>query len=383
MWLLRDPLQLSDQQIIMPPLLAQILAFCDGQRTPTEINEAVNEHLGFEIPYDTVAHTLAQLDDALLLENERSREARSGILNAYRNQPFRPPAIAGLSYAADPVILRNELTEYGFGDTLSGWQEPKTRAIISPHIDYMRGGPVYAKVWARAREAVANADLVIMFGTDHNGGLGSLTLTRLPYATPFGTIPTETGLIDSLAAAIGEKDAFRLELNHRQEHAIELSAVWLHHIAGDNPPPLVPILCGSFQHFIAGNGHPATDPTLQRFLETLRRETEGRNVLAVSSVDFAHVGPSFGDHFEMDGPRREALRQQDASLLEAISRGDADRFYAEIAAIEDENRVCGFSSIYLMLRYLNITNGITIAYDHCPADERDESLVSIAGMLLE
>ncbi|MCB0019399.1 MAG: AmmeMemoRadiSam system protein B, partial [Anaerolineales bacterium] len=368
MWLLRDPLQLSPRQLLVPPALAQVLIFCDGSRDLPEIHRAVSDHLGFPIPYDTVAHLLTQLDESFLLDNRRSRHAKKDLLAAFRAQPARPPAIAGLSYAADPVILRNELTEYGFGDDLSGWSHEAaagTRAIISPHIDYMRGGPVYARTWARAKAAVADADLVVMFGTDHNGGLGSLTLTRLPYATPFGVIPTDTELVDKLAHSIGEDAAYALELNHQQEHAIELSAVWLHHIAGDNPPPMVPVLCGSFHHFVTRGGHPESDPTLEAFLETLQRETAGRRVLAVASVDFAHVGPNFGDEFAMDGPRREQLRRQDASLMEAISQGDATRFYNEIAAVEDQNRICGFSSIYLLLRYLDITKGVTIAYDHC------------------
>ena len=142
-------------------------------------------------------------------------------------------------------------------------------------------------------------------------------------------------------------------------------------------------LCGSFHHFVTRGGHPGSDPTLAAFLETLQRETAGRRVLAVASVDFAHVGPNFGDEFAMDGPRRERLRHQDASLMAAISQGDAARFYNEIAAVEDQNRICGFSSIYLMLRYLDISKGVTIAYDHCAADDQDNSLVSIAGMLLE
>ena len=106
-------------------------------------------------------------------------------------------------------------------------------------------------------------------------------------------------------------------------------------------------------------------------------------MLAVASVDLAHVGPNFGDDFFMDALRRDELTRKDSSLMEAIAHGDAERFYNEVAAVEDRNRICGFSSIYLMLRYLGPTNGLSIAYEHCPADRQDTSLVSICGMLLE
>ena len=110
-----------------------------------------------------------------------------------------------------------------------------------------------------AKTAVLEADLVIIFGTDHKGGLGTFTLTKLPYATPYGVLPTEPDLIDKLVEGIGEEAAFREELHHRQEHSIELTAVWLHHIyhsAGVEPKPMLPILIGSFHDFVQKGTHP-------------------------------------------------------------------------------------------------------------------------------
>ena len=129
--------------------------------------------------------------------------------------------------------------------------------------------------------------------------------------------------------------------------------------------------------------HPAEDEMLMTAVETLKEETAGKKVVAIASVDFAHVGPAFGDNFLMDDPRRESLRQADDQLVQTIIRGDAAGFYDQITAVEDKNRICGFSPIYLMLRYLGTTEGVQIAYDQCPADEQNTSLVSIAGVLLE
>ncbi|MCA9928871.1 MAG: AmmeMemoRadiSam system protein B, partial [Anaerolineales bacterium] len=255
-----------------------------------------------------------------------------------------------------------------------------------PHIDYQRGGPVYAKVWQRAKTAVLDADLILIFGTDHNGGPGTFTLTRLPYTTPYGELPTDVAIIDAIADAIGPEAAYAEELHHRQEHSVELSAVWLHHIyheAGVVPKPMIPILVGSFHHFVSNGSHPAQDETLMTAIEVLKRETAAKKVLAVASVDFAHVGPNFGDNFPMDTQRRDALRQTDDLLVQSIIRGDATGFYDQIAAVENKNRICGFSPIYLMLRYLGTTEGVQVAYDQCSADEENASLVSIAGILLE
>lgn len=386
MWLLRDPLQLSREQLIFPSVLAQILPFLDGSRDVDDIQIAFSHLVGEWVPRDVVVETIERLDQACLLENERSQAALQEELARYRSAPFRPPTLAGAGYpeTVDDLVALFAAYEAQAGD--GDRRRWRGRGIISPHIDYRRGGPVYASVWRHCHATLADADLVVILGTDHNGGPGAITLTTQPYATPFGVLPADPELVARLAEAIGPEEAFALELNHRQEHSVELSAVWLHYVyhrLGQTPPPVLPVLTGSFHHFVGNGHHPFGDTRLTRFVETLREETAGRRVVAVASVDLAHVGPTFGDPFVMDAARREALRQSDSRLMAAIRAGDHVRFYDEIAAAGDRQRICGFSAIYLLLRLLDGTKGTTIAYDHCPADEEDNSVVSICGLLLD
>lgn len=389
MWLLRDPLQLSNQQLIMPQALAQMLALMDGTRSLREIHATFCLQMGEDVAYEIVSGTVEQLDRACLLDNERARAAREQAVHAYRAQPHRPAALADISYPADPQALTQLFRAFGEGDDANGWETWTGRAVVSPHIDYERGGRVYARVWQRAKAAVAEAELVLIFGTDHNGGPGTITLTQQPYATPFGVLPADEGLVTALADAIGPEHAFELELNHRQEHSVELSAVWLHHIYGEmgkEPAPMTSILCGSFQHFVSNGHHPGVDERLNAFVEALQEATAGRRVLAVASVDLAHVGPAFGDPLPMNEERRARLSRSDRALIAAINSGDHDRFYDEIAAVNDRNRICGFSSTYLMLRYLEEggpVQGTEVAYEQCAADEQEGSLVSICGLLLD
>lgn len=391
MWLFVDPMQLSDKQLLLPPALAQFAVFLDGQRTLAEANALLAEQAGFVLPDDVVAELVGQLDETCLLENERTAVAKRHLHDQFRAQPSRAPQIAGYGYPAEPAALQAELDAYRADDDpdeAAQFADWRGRALVSPHIDYQRGGNVYAKVWKRAEKAVQEADLILMFATDHRGGLGSLTLTAVPYATPYGVLPTDKELVQKLANTLGEENAYALELNHQQEHSVELAAVWLHHaLRGQTPPPLVPLLIGSFQHFVQNGGHPLRDEEMMAFIETLVEETRGRKVFCVASVDLAHVGPAFDDDFVMDGARRERLVETDESLITAVLNGDEERFYNEIAAIQDANKVCGFSPLYLMLRYLNQRDGQPvrghkIAYQHCPADAQDQSLVSICGLLL-
>lgn len=386
MWLLRDPWQLSDRQLIFPQALAQMLLLCDGTRTPEQIQTELAAQLGEAVPLTAVTEALAELDKAYLLFNERFYEQREQRLHDYRAQPYRPPALAGLSYPAAPEALAEEFRHYAQGDDetlVSPWYG---RGIVSPHIDYGRGGPVYARVWPRAEPSILQADVVLIFGTDHNGSPGSITLTRQPYATPFGVLPNDLALIDRLAASIGPEAAYAEELNHQHEHSVELSAIWLHAIfqqAGRAPCPVIPILVGSFHHFLHNGAHPADHPPFNRFLAALREGSRGRRVLAVASVDLAHVGPVFGDSFAMDERRRARLAEEDQRLMAAALRGDAADYYQQIWNVRDRNRICGFAPLYLMLRYLESSNGRQIAYAQCPADPTNTSLVSICGLLLD
>lgn len=386
MWLLRDPLELDQRQLILPPLLAHMLRYFDGRHTPAQIRQAISADAGFDVPAEAIEDALTELDRAFLLDNERAAKAQNAQRGLYCAQPFRPPALADRSYPGQEEALIRLFDHYTQGDDRRGWDEGVGRGIVSPHIDYQRGGPVYAKVWGRSAESILAADLVIILGTDHYGSAGSITLTRLPYATPFGVLPTDRAVIDQLAGAIGEEAAFAEELHHRTEHSVELSAVWLHDVfrrADQMPCPMVPVLVGSFHHFLSNGSHPATDETIQRFLASLRAISATRRVLVVGSVDLAHVGPAFGDDFSMDSVRRAALSAEDEILMSTIQHGDAAGFYDRIAAVADRNRICGFAPLYLMLSYLGPTTGRRVAYQHCPADDQDQSLVSICGMLLE
>jgi AmmeMemoRadiSam system protein B len=383
MWYLRDPLQLSDKQLFMPEAMGPLLSLMNGEQTAAEIHDSFCKIVGAALDPQITTNAIERLDDAYLLENENSKMAKQVLLNEFRSQPYRPPALAGNSYPSDSLALTEHLQNYGSSEVVSKWTG---RGIVSPHIDYNRGGPVYSQVWRSAEAGILDADLVLIFGTDHYGGQGAITLTHLPYATPYGVVPNDEALVDKLAAALGPEAAFAEELNHRQEHSIELSAVWLHHIfnqAGKEPSPMVPILVGSFHNFLVNGGKPADDDRINAFLEVLRKETADRRVLSVASVDLAHVGPAFGDQFVMDSTRREKLAEQDFNLITTAIQGDAESWYSQIASVGDRNRICGFAPTYLMLKYLGKTNGKQIAYDQCPADDQETSLVSICGLLID
>ena len=382
--LLRDPLRLSERILLVPHQLASVLALCDGTREDARhlsIAHALISGIGIEP--ETVGELLAALDETLLLENQRFDEALALALADFRAAEARPPALAGQSYPADPDELRLLLDGYiDAQDSDAVAQAPldDVCGLVSPHIDYARGGPVYASVWKRAEEKVKAADLVVLLGTNHFGGDRQVTLTRQNYSTPFGVLPTARTVVDRIAEAIGEEEAFAGELHHRGEHSIELAAVWLHYIRESRPVEIVPILCGSFGHFVSGDADVEGDRANTVLVETLKRETAGRRTLVVAAGDLSHVGPAFGGApVEMAG--RSRLKESDDELIDRMCSGDARGFFDSIKRVEDRNNVCGVSPIYLALRMLGDVQGERVSYDRCPADEYDTSFVSVCGVV--
>lgn len=381
--LLRDPQRLSDQQLIMPQPLATVLAFFDGRHAIDEVPEVYRHFYGIPIPGDVVRELAEALDAAFMLDNERSAERRAEALAEYHSAPFRPPALAGTGYPDDKKALWSLLQDYLEASDVAAdpinWGAPI--GLLSPHIDYPRGGRVYAHVWKRAAQAAREAELVILLGVDHYGA-DPFTLTRQNYATPYGVLPTEISIVDRLAAVIGEEAAFAGELRHRGEHSLELVAVWLHHLREGRPVPIVPILTGSFHPFMRNGDTPATDLTIGAVLEVLRKAMAGRRTLIVASGDLAHVGPAFGGA-PLDATGRRTLRAADEELIEMMRRGDATGFFNAIHRVQNRNNVCGVAPIYLTLRLLGQSRGEPAGYAICPADEQNTSVVSVAGMVFQ
>lgn len=375
----RDPLRLSEQMVMIPQPLAPALILCDGTRDLRALRAALMVRYGVRVDEETLRSLIATLDELCLLENERFREAQARALEIYRRAPFRPPMLAEEVYPEDPTALRQLFRR--FEEDASG-EDPEEdgRGLVSPHIDYARGGRTYARVWRRAAPFVREADLVVILGTDHYGEDRSITLTRQHYATPFGVLPTAQPIVEALAQALGEEAAFAGELRHRGEHSIELAAVWLHATREGKPVELVPILCGPLMSFIQEDRDPISDPVIARFIETLRAAIAGRRAVIVAAGDLAHVGPAFGGR-PLDLQGRARLKADDEALIERMAAGDAAGFFEEIRRTKDRNNVCGVSPIYLALRILEPTTGEKVDYALCPADEQGTSVVSICGLL--
>jgi AmmeMemoRadiSam system protein B len=378
-FLLRDRLELAGpDSLLLPVALGPLLILLDGRHSALRASVELEQQLGIAVDPADVLRFVGQLSEACLLEDDRSAAARRAALSAFRAAPFRPPALTGGVYPADPEALRRHLSRFGWDGSPSTGADGIT-GVISPHIDYHRGGPVYATLWRAAQQAAQMAEVVVIFGTDHCGGLDRITLTGTDYATPWGPLPTDRVSRDAVADELGDA-AFADELNHRTEHSIELAAVWLHYARDGEPVPLVPLLCGHPANYMAAGGISPETP-VGRAIAALRRALKGRRVLAVAAADLAHVGPAFGDPEPFGVARKAAVRAADEELIAACAEG-APGVLRSAARIDDRFRICGLSPIACLLELIGPATPETLVYDQCPADESAGSIVSIAGVLL-
>jgi AmmeMemoRadiSam system protein B len=381
-FLLQDRLRLTEAAIVLPQGLGPLVMLCDGVHSLPEIKTALEHDYDLRLPEEVIANLLSQFDQALLLEGETYEQVKQRAIADYRTMPFRPPALAGPSYPAEAKALRRMLRGYSDEAPETPLAAPTSRGIISPHIDYQRGGPIYAQVWASAAEAVRQAELVIIFGTDHNGGYGTLTLTPQNYATPLGVMPTDQALVNRLADVLGPENAFADELHHCGEHSIELALVWWQYIRGNKPCAMLPILCGTFHHFMVGQAKIETETKFKAFVEVLQAEMTKRRTLIVAAGDLAHLGPAF-DGPPLDAGAQTQMKVDDKVLMDTLAHGSAATFFGLMQAGQHERNVCGLSPFYFTLSALGQTRGQTISYDCCPADNRNSSFVSICGMVLD
>src|SRR5512138_2207134 len=103
--LLRDPLLLTERTLLIPQPMIPALALCDGTRSPATLRAALAIRYGLFLSTQRIEEFLNALDNALLLDNNRSRRARAMAQAKFRQAPFRAPASAGLSYPKEPGEL--------------------------------------------------------------------------------------------------------------------------------------------------------------------------------------------------------------------------------------------------------------------------------------
>jgi hypothetical protein len=388
---LTDPEGIVEERAVLSPPAFLIACLLDGERGVEEVRAAFAEHANGQSPEaEDILRVVEHLDGNGFLLSPRFEAIRQAAVQAFRERPARPAALAGMSYPAEPDALRaflsEQFTRKGGPGELPGPPTgspgtTKLRGLVAPHIDFERGGHAYAHSYLRLAQGAA-PETVFLFGVAHASPLVPFILTRKDFETPLGTVQTDRDAVDRLADACAW-DPFEDELVHRTEHSLEFQAVMLAHLYGPSVR-IVPVLCGAFisEGGIAPDAEALTE--VDRFLGACRdllRERDGR-ACVIAAADLAHVGKRFGDDYDIDDTVVARVGERDEQDLTVLTGLNAGNWYRSVMRDENARRVCGINCIYATLKSLEgIATGaevLSYGYAHDPAG----GIVSFAGVAL-
>jgi MEMO1 family protein len=383
--LLQDPTGVVSEPVLLPfDGFQHVVRHFDGQSSLTDIQAKVLRQTGLFLALNELADLVRRLDAAMVLDGPTFE----AFYQSYRDSGRRPAALAGRSYAATVRSLRAQLEQFfvsTHGAGLPGVDgadgAPSVRGILSPHIDFHRGGSVYT--WSY-KELVENtqADTFVVLGVAHQYCRRRFALTAKDFETPLGLVPTDRPYVDRITAFVG-REYFDDELAHRTEHSIEFQVVFLQYLLGGRREfSIVPILVGSFHDLMERGIDPIDDPEVRGFVQALQaaEAAAGKRVAYIGGIDLCHVGPEFGDPNPVDPGLQEQVKSFDDQMLDRAAACDPGGWFKTAARVGNRYRVCGIAATYTMLHAMGPARGRLLQYKQA-LDDRRTCCVSFASMV--
>ncbi|WP_347987349.1 AmmeMemoRadiSam system protein B [Methylomonas sp. AM2-LC] len=179
----------------------------------------------------------------------------------------RKPAVAGIFYPAEPLLLKKTIDDYLAGATKHG-KAPK--AMIVPHAGYIYSGSIAASAYARLIPAGNSISRVVLIGPSHRVAFPGLAISNTSaYSTPLGEV-----ILDTSAIATLDRLPFvnYIEQAHLLEHSLEVHIPFLQSVLPNFS--LIPIVTG--------------DASIDQVCEVLELLWGGDETLLVISSDLSH-----------------------------------------------------------------------------------------------
>lgn len=383
---LKDASGLAENTIVVPKPVFFIISLLDGENSVQDIQAAYMRRFGDMLFSDHIQKFIDELDKNLFLEGERFQAYHQRLKTEFKNAATRPFLHLGDGPHHDSPRLKRELASYyshpdGPGDISPEIPTGNIKGIMVPHIDYMRGGPCYA--WGyRGMETLDDVDTFIILGINHMAAEPLFSVTPKPFETPLGLMDTDRDFVRALIENCNQ-DLIEGEFYHRGEHSVELQTVWLKHLYADKDDvKIVPVLCGSFDGFIARGISPIQDVRVSGFVNTVKETiaASGRKVCLMASVDLSHIGPQFGDERRVSPGDLNDIRGADLEILRSVEALDREGFWQGVARDANKRHICGLSAIYTLLSIIEVRCGKLLKYSQW-RDEQGWSCVTFASMV--
>ena len=374
-----DPSGLSAEKLILPLNYFFIAQHFDGEHSLQDVGALYLKRFGEFLMPNKVEQLVADLEQKLFLEGERTEVARQQARSAYRQQPTRVAAFAGRSYEVDGTKLKKQVD--GFFASSEGPdfkpsenQGKRIKGLVAPSYDLKQAGPIYAWAYKELQEA-QQPDVYVIIGTAHAGLEHLFAVTDKDFQTPLGVVPADQVIVNRLKAVVPE--FFEEDIAHQSEHAIEFQLPFIQ--TGVNKPvTIVPILA-SFSALSLND--PAVRSSVDRFLDTLREAivASEKTVGVLAAGELAHLGMRYGDSAPPTDFSFHRAMQRDLEMLKHVEELKPEEFAHYIQKEQDQRRISGFSPIYSLLRLIQADKGQVLRYDRGITDQYN-STVTYASM---
>jgi hypothetical protein len=367
---------LFDHQIVLPPFAFVVSQYLDGERDAAAVSQAIAADFPKAgVRVEDVEAVVRDLDDHFLLESERVRTRRREVEEGFLAAAYRPSKfVVGAREEVEKQLHAYYGNELGAGKP-AGRRNEALSGVLAPHIDYPRGGYCYTHAYREIAER-GEADLFVILGVAHVSPPNPFVVTGKGYETPFGVAEVDREAVASLEKRLGD-GIYDNEAVHRAEHSAEFQAVFLKHTLPGAAFTVLPVLCSSFEPH-CGGASPSTVARIEDFLGALGETLRGRKACLVAGVDFAHVGPVFGDRVEIDDKLVRWMVEGDEKSLRVAGEGNAEAFWNSVMADGNARHVCGLSATYAFLRLLGGAQGKLHKYGFAP--DPAGGIVSFASM---
>lgn len=384
-YILYDRAGVTGARLLLSPLGLLIAGRMDGSASVLDITDVLCRELGAPVECGEVERVIKALDEAFFLEGARFQDYQAQAARDFHQTPVREAGSAGSSYPAAPRELAAELDRMMAEAPSPEEALPRNgahpRGVVVPHIDFMRGGSGYGQIYG-ALARLPRPRTVVVIGTAHTPLYEMYSLCEKDFDTPMGPVRVEHDLCGRVRKALGA-GAERDVLAHRGEHSIELQAVWLRHIYGEDIR-IVPILAGSLGRYLDGDAEPgeaAAIPVVRQLAECLGDAVAGGGVMLMASADLSHIGPRFGDNREVTNHFLAEVEEADRDYLEAVAESPVSGLES-LAAHGDRYHVCGSACIFAVGMALKNANVRMLGYHQAVTPEMRQA-VTFAAMYLE
>jgi AmmeMemoRadiSam system protein B len=360
----RDPLGIVRPDTALLPELVPYLPLFNGTLTIGDLRVVMMRRRGGTLVFLAEAEDLVKdLDQLGLLQTQAYREASEKIAREFAQKSSRPAALAGNAYPSDPGELAALLDRILAlpGSVPPTEDIPGTPcALAAPHIDLRVAEKTYGVAYRSMRHV--NPTAVLLLGTGHALAGNRYSVSAKTFETPLGRVLSDIEAAARLREAAPEALAAD-DFAHRSEHSLEFQLLFLQRIFPMEKVPILPVLCGPMEDLFARVGSPLEVPAIDAFVAALRDWLASPPVgkFVVAGIDLSHVGPKFGDP-EPARALEPAFRAFDKELLDALTEGDSQKFFATGAKTGNRFRVCGFSALWTLLALVPGVRGTTLDY---------------------